>query len=77
MILKAGDNHGLVWSTQKREDKDIPGHWSPCRGWQQLPGENARDWELSSHGLEGARVPGPGHGVHGSSPLCSHAGAGA
>lgn len=37
-------NQGLVWSPQKRQDKDIPG-----RGWQQFPlflEERARDGEL-------------------------------
>lgn len=65
---RPGDNQALVWSTQKRQDWDVPGHRAPGRGWQQLPGENGQGWgvlltragrsqtsQVSHHGVRSSR----------------------
>lgn len=65
---RPGDSQALVWSTQKRQDRDVPGHRAPGRGWQQLPGENGQGWgvlltragrsqtsQVSHHGVHSSR----------------------
>lgn len=40
---RPGDNQALVWSTQKRQDREVPGHRAPWQGlaaaaWRKWPG---------------------------------------
>lgn len=54
---RPSDDKALAWSTQKRQDRDIPGHPAP---WQALAAAAWRKWpgiRSSPHVLEGARLP--------------------
>lgn len=69
VTLKAGDNLGLVWSTQKRQNQDTSGHWAP---WQGLAAAACRDQPgtgSSAHPAGRSLAPSPwpwGHSCAGS-----------